>query len=58
MQKIKTITDSELKEKNVWLWSFVPNLLEKLDRVGLSVIRTKDLEAVNQKLSELEDDLR
>ena len=58
MQKIKTITDSELKEKSVWLWSFVPNLLEKLDRVGLSVIRTSDLIAVNQKLSELEDDLK
>lgn len=58
MQKIKTITDSELKEKSVWLWSFVPDLLEKLDQVGLSVIRTSDLIAVNQKLSELEDDLR
>lgn len=58
MQKIKTITDSELKEKSVWLWSFVPNLLEKLDQVGLSVIHTSDLIAVNQKLSELEDDLR
>ena len=56
--KINRITDEELKEIDIWLWCFVPRLIDKLDKLGLSVVRTEDIIRTNNALINMEDDLR